>query len=169
MNLKRNDVLHNPRYAGSVMRYHTWMTHQRQTVGEHTWQCLRIWDEIWGPPNAYITTYFIWHDAGELVTGDLPFPVKANNDILKHTMNTLETEAVKNMGGMFPNITAEEKLRAKACDLIDMHEFGRVELLMGNQFAHPIIADTFAALEKLGLSSEDGMAVFKYLSRWGAP
>ena len=162
--MKREQVLHNARMAGRVKRYHVWPMLQEQTVGEHVFQCLRIWHQIWGPPPSHITCYFLWHDAGELVTGDLPFPVKSNNDMLKHIMDKMEEEAVEKMGVPIPTLSAYERIRVKACDLIEMHEHGNIELLMGNSFGQPIVEDTFAALEKLPLATEDSTLIFKYLS-----
>ena len=162
--MKRADILAVARLAGEVVRYHTWPMHHRQTVGEHTWQVMRIYWQIWGPLPPSLTTYFIWHDAGELATGDIPFPVKAHNPNLKAEMDKLEEVSVLHMGGATVTLDLLSKVRAKACDLLDMHECGRVEMSMGNRFAQPIVEDTFSAIEKLPLSREDANAVFKYLS-----
>jgi len=162
--MNREKLLSTARLAGEVVRYHTWPMHHRQTVGEHTWQCMRIYWQIWGPLPPELSTYFIWHDAGELACGDLPFPVKSRDPELKAAMDKLEDDAVRRMGGSHVVVTPLLKLRAKACDLIDMHECGRIEVAMGNKLAQPIVDDTFAALEKLTLSPEDGNAIFKYLA-----
>jgi hypothetical protein len=165
--MNREKLLATARLAGEVVRYHTWPMHHRQTVGEHTWQVMRIYWQIWGQLPPELTTYFIWHDAGELACGDLPFPVKANNFELKEAMDKLEDQAVEKMAGGKPNntLSADMKIRAKACDLIDMHECGLAEVAMGNKFAQPIVDDTLKALERLPLLDEDGMAIFKYLAR----
>jgi hypothetical protein len=163
--VKRENVLKRARFAGEVVRYHTWPMLRRQSVGEHTWQCIRIYWQIWGALPPELSTYFIWHDAGELACGDLPFPVKARNPVLKEAMDALEDAAVERMGGVNVPLAPALITRAKACDLIDMHECGIVEMAMGNRFAQPIVEDTFAALEKLALSPEDGNAVFKYLAK----
>jgi len=162
--MNREKLLSTARLAGEVVRYHTWPMHHRQTVGEHTWQCMRIYWQIWGALPPELSTYFIWHDAGELACGDLPFPVKSRDPKLKAAMDKLEDDAVRRMGGSHVVVTPLLKLRAKACDLIDMHECGRVEVAMGNKLAQPIVDDTFAALEKLTLSPEDSNAIFKYLT-----
>src|SRR4249920_1699779 len=145
--MNRDQILSKARMAGEVQRYHTWPMHHRQTVGEHTWQVMRIYWQIWGPLTPELSTYFIWHDAGELACGDIPFPVKMNNRLLKTMMDGLEETAVEHMGGMTLKLSNGLKVRARACDLIDMHECGRAELLMGNTFAQPIIDDTYKALE----------------------
>lgn len=164
--MNRDQVLATSRLAGQVRRYHTWPVIYTQTVGEHSWQCMRIWFEIWGPLPPEVTTYFIYHDAGELYTGDLPFPVKARNHQLKGIMDELEDNAVVAMSGPKEfEISDYQRIRAKACDLIDMYEFGLHERRLGNKYAEPIITDTYTALRKLTLSTEEKFAVSAYLAK----
>ncbi len=164
--MNREQVLSQSRLAGQVRRYHSWPVLHTQTIGEHSWQCMRIWWQIWGDLPPEVTTYFIFHDAGELYTGDIPFPVKARNSQLKSIMDELENKAVHEMGGPkgHPPVDAN-KIRAKACDLIDMYEYGLHERRLGNKYADPIITDTHAALRKLNLSTEDKFAVSAYLAK----
>lgn len=150
--MTRDEVQTTARLAGQVLRYHTWVAHRQQSVGEHTWQCMRIYWEIWGPLSPEISTYFIWHDAGELVLGDLPYPVKKNNPDLKEICDEVEDRTVENMGGPTNSkgrLTQLEVKRVKLCDLLDMYEFGRTEYYMGNNFASPIMDDIGAELDKL--------------------
>lgn len=148
--MDRESVLTNSYLAGRVERYHTWPTVHRQTVGEHTWQCLRIYWQIFGPPAPEVTTYLIWHDAGELRTGDPPFPQKARNPVLKAAYDTMEHAAVKSMGGPAHAVLPDqERIRCKIVDLLEMHEFGLVEMAMGNTLAQPIVDDTLEAVTQL--------------------
>src|ERR1035437_6690186 len=135
----RKDVLLNGRYAGQILRYHTWPVLRSQSTGEHTWQCLRIYYELFGPLPPKTSTYLIWHDAGELVLGDLPFPVKANNGGLKRQCDRIEQNAVKAMGGSLPKLATNEKIRVKVVDLIEMLQYGLVEVFTGNRLAQPIV------------------------------
>lgn len=145
----RSDIMTCARFAGQVERYHTWPIHRRQSVGEHTWQILRIYATIWGPPAPEVTYYIIWHDAGELATGDLPFPIKRNNPGLKIICDDLEEEALKAFGVKLPKLSAKEKLKIRFADLVEMWEYGCVEYMMGNTLAEPIVEDTQEAAEKL--------------------
>src|ERR1043166_2928788 len=97
--MTRDKVLTNARLAGQVTRYHTWPVHRQQSVGEHTWQVLRIYQQIWGSVEPEVTNYILWHDAGELVTGDPPFPFKRENPQFKESYRLAEGRAVHNMGG----------------------------------------------------------------------
>lgn len=165
MTVLRSEVFANPYFAGQVERYHTWPVHRRQSVGEHTWQVMMIWYQIFGPMSQEESEHILWHDAGELVTGDPPFPIKANNPALKAEYDRLECTAVEGMDGP-PNEAREvTRLRAKVCDLLEMWEFGNVELKMGNKFAEPIVKDTSAAIGQLGgrLNRNDWDQVLSYL------
>jgi 5'-deoxynucleotidase YfbR-like len=169
--MQRSEVLSTARLAGEVVRYHTWPMHRRQSVGEHTWQLCRLWWQIFGPLAPEVSTYLIWHDAGELVTGDPPFPVKARNPDLKAVMDRLEGDAVAAMGGpAAARLSARDRVRAKIVDLLDMWECGRMELVMGNTFAQPIVDDTRAAVNKLvvELPKEDRARVEAYVATVGA-
>lgn len=167
--ITRADVLTNPRWAGEVERYHTWPVHRRQSVGAHTWQVMRIYWQIWGPMSAPISTHLLWHDAGELKAGDLPFPVKANDQVLKAAIDGIEDQALFEMAGKGarPYLTKQETMQVKVCDLIEMWEFGMVELLFGNQLAQPIVDDIMRAIgEKLSEMPEtDQVLVSRYINK----
>jgi 5'-deoxynucleotidase YfbR-like HD superfamily hydrolase len=96
---------------------------------------------------AGVSTALLWHDVGELVVGDLPFPVKANNPTLKKTVNRLEENAVFEMGGPTDKdlkalgVGPVDVVRMKICDLLEMYEFGLIEVGMGNTYAQPIVDD----------------------------
>lgn len=152
MVINRSDVLRDPRLAGQVKRYHTWPVHQAQSVAEHTWQVLRLYLKVWGELPSHIAVYLLWHDGGELVTGDPPYPLKANNPKLKAAYDELEGAAVAAMGGVVPFLRKGEKQRVKFVDLLEMFEFGAVELKLGNQYAWPILTGTAESLRLLAES-----------------
>lgn len=148
-------IVSNSRFALQVRRYHTWPVLQKETtVGEHTAQVLRIYLEIFGPPSPEVSATIIRHDMSELRLGDLPFPIKAQNPDLAKIINRLEDEtmAVLMNGVTAPAITDEEKLAIKVCDLIEMWEYGMVEVAMGNRFGKPIVAGIELSLGKLAPS-----------------
>jgi len=163
--ISRAQVLTNPRLAGGTIRYHAWVTLQRQTVAEHSYHCIRIWASVFGPPSPKVTMYFIWHDLGELVLGDLPFPVKARNSDLKAVCDRVEKDAVREMGGPDLELEGLLKVRCRCCDLLEMLEFGAMELALGNKFGAPIVDDISKALEALTpkLPPEDQIAIAKYV------
>lgn len=165
----RGVVMRSARFGGSVHRWHTWPVLQPQTNADHTWNCLRIYQQTFGriPPNT--AKYLTFHDCGELGVGDLPFPVKANNPKLKRLVDAEERRCLSEMGIVLSNIEAPEKLRVRYADLMDMHEYGIVEMRMGNQYAAPIVVDTWKAINTLQerMSDKDRLAVAQYFIRTG--
>jgi hypothetical protein len=137
--------------------------HQTQSVGEHTWQVLRIWLQVFGSISTEVVRYLVWHDAGELVAGDAPFPVKVLNPNLKLQMDSIEHAAVLAMHGEVLELSDEDRARVKACELFEMHEHGRVEWLMGNKFARPIMDDCWSKFMDLPLSVEDNQLFAEYI------
>lgn len=139
MSSVRDGILRNARFAGEVRRYHTWPVLRQQSIGEHTWQALRIYLKIWGDLPALVAKHFVLHDMGELVLGDLPFPVKAHNPELKKLCDAVEHEGVIGMGFEPITLPPDLKVRTKIVDLVEMLEFGLCEVRMGNQWAQPIV------------------------------
>lgn len=135
------------RHAGGVERYHTWPTIRKQTVADHCYHVLRIYYEIFGPPSPEVTTCVLFHDSAEVRFGDPPFPAKRDNPDLKAVYNRLESAYSAEMFGFDHSelLSPEQKIMIKVCDLLEMWEFGCVELRMGNQYARPIIERTLEA------------------------
>lgn len=135
----------DPRLAGEVLRYHTWPHIRQQSVGEHTWQVLRILFKI---APQYITTeyveFIVLHDVAEIGVGDPPFPVKRNNPQLKHIMDELEDKHLAAMGEKLPVISPQLKCIFKYAELIEMWEWGLEEVMRGNKMAQ-MVADRCAA------------------------
>lgn len=165
--IKRESVLNNTRLAGSTKRYHAWPVLQTQTVADHSWNVLRIYISIWGPPSEAVLLYVLWHDCGEWKVGDPPFPIKQLNPDFKEVYDRLEAKALGEMGVELPVLTPIEKIKVKISDLLDMWEFGQVDRLLGNQLAVPIIFDTRIGVDTLAqkLSPGDEERVLGYISK----
>lgn len=149
--ITRKDVMSSRRLALSVKRYHTWPTIQQQTVADHTCQLLRIYAEIFGPPEAEVTMYILEHDMEELHTGDLPYPVKVRYPGVREALRPVEEDARHMLGTSKRQLWEELHKRVKVCDLLEMHEFGQVEVALGNRLAEPIVTHTgSAAIELAG-------------------
>lgn len=165
--MKRERITNSPRLAGLVKRYHTWPTIREQTVAEHTWHVMRIYQTVFFNPQYETLVNILYHDIGEVQTGDIPFPVKAQNPCLKKQMDGLERDALARMNiGLF-GISDEEKLKVKICDLLEMHEYGIEEVVKGNKFALPIVDDTadyIMELLKELPSSRDQDFVLSYMA-----
>ena len=83
------------------------------------------------------------HDTAELVVGDPPFPVKAEDEGLKAGYDRLEPLALDRMGvDQLPKIAGIERAKIKICDLLEMMTHGMTEREMGNLLAAPIVIRT---------------------------
>lgn len=139
------DIESDPRHAGQVLRYHTWPTNRRQSVGEHTWQVMRIMMTIdVGMCTTKIMQYAVLHDVGEMA-GDIPWPGKRNDPLLKNQMDLAEQNVRFNMNKRWgqptlPNLSELEYGFFKMCECIEMWEFGLQEQSMGNKYGAVIAA-----------------------------
>lgn len=162
----RDNMMSFARLAGDVKRYHTWPVIRQQTNADHSWNCLRIYTQIWGVPSFKVMLHLMFHDLGELGTGDIPFPLKRNNPALKEALDAEEVSARLRMGIVLWGLDDVERLRVKLCDLLEMNEYGHVERKLGNAFAQPVCDDTWDAFHKLLelMSGDDKKRVGVYLS-----
>lgn len=167
MGITRNRVVVMQRLSGSVKRYHTWPTINQQTNADHTFHLLRIYIRIFGAPSPMVTVFIVRHDMGEIASGDLPFHAKANNPDLKVCADRVEQAHLSSIDCELPQLPLQEKLRIKVCDLLEMHEFGLVEAMMGNQFAEPICVDTLKAVLSITrqMCDSDKSLVHKFISK----
>lgn len=163
--MQRDKIRYNARFAGSVRRYHTWPVLNQQTVADHTWHVMRICYQLWGPLPPEVSTYIIWHDALEIVTGDLPFPIKRDTPELAELLSVIDDETRVATGWPYVELSPLWKKRVKICDLIEMHEYGMVEYRQGNKFALPIVNDTRTAVWQLAieLCTEDQKAIDRFI------
>lgn len=139
--MTKADVSQDIRSAGLVRRYHTWPVLHHQTIAEHTWQVMRLYVLIFEQfPRSEVWYHMLFHDIGEVQTGDIPYPMKRNNHLLKHEMDILEHIALLSMNITLPELGHIEYLRFKFCDLLDCAEQGQYEARLGNQYMG-VVAD----------------------------
>ncbi len=134
--------------AGRVKRYHTWPMSEAfpQTVADHSWHVLRIYFSITPEPNIDAVASIVFHDCGELVAGDPPYPIKAQNPTLKAEHSAIEARALQTMllaAGVSPKrpISTGERDLVKVCDLIEMAEVGLHQVTMGNAHGRTVAVD----------------------------
>lgn len=164
------NVRSSPRMGGEVVRYHGWPTHRKQTVADHTFHVMRIYWHVFGGLPPAVSAYLIFHDLSEVATGDLPHPIKRNNPKLKEVFDGLEDAVLVRMIGeararqVLTRVADVERVRMKACDLLEMWEFAQIESHMGSEFADPIIANVIVALRDLPLSDDDRVCCEEYVN-----
>ena len=127
--------------SGAVKRYHAKRTHLYQTVADHAWGVALIITRLHPNPRADLLKAAILHDAHELVTGDIPYTVKAANPELKTLLTRLERNAENDMGMDFrieKELIPEDWFWLKAADMMELVLYVRSELLLGNRHILPI-------------------------------
>ena len=105
----------------------------------------------------------LYHDAPEIITGDMPTPVKYANHALRDAYKALEAESVRSMTGLLPEelgeeispfisgelLTAEEKRLLKAADRLSALIKCMEEQRSGNHEFDAAFAQQKAALEAM--------------------
>lgn len=134
------DQRQDPRLAGDVERFHARPTIQRQSVASHSWNVARILLAIYPAASRETVIRALFHDIGEIVAGDAPYPVKAEHEDLRKAMGQIERDAWLAM--VIPwSLPAPQQLvplqvaAVKLADMIEMWEFAMMELHLGNVFA----------------------------------
>jgi 5'-deoxynucleotidase YfbR-like HD superfamily hydrolase len=125
-----------------------------------------IYETIFGQPTAEVERYIRLHDVAELVVGDPPFPIKAQNPDLKAVYDRIEPDALKRMGLTLPELDVCERNRVKIADLLEMFTYGLVEVEMGNRLAQAVVDRTSDAALRLAegkLTGDDHRAVCMYV------
>lgn len=140
----------DPRRAGQVTRYHTWPRVREQSVGEHSWQVLRVLLAIWPDAPRHVMVHAVTHDVGETGPGDAPYPSKANSPVLKAEHDRIEREvhlAMSTKWSLPPpsDLTVIERDVFKMAEYIEMWEWGLGELELGNASA-ALVASRCSAL-----------------------
>lgn len=111
----------------------------------------------------------LYHDAPEIITGDMPTPVKYANAALRDAYKALEAESVRSMTGLLPEelgeeispfisgelLTAEEKRLLKAADRLSALIKCMEEQLSGNHEFDAAFAQQKAALEAMHCPEAD--------------
>jgi 5'-deoxynucleotidase YfbR-like HD superfamily hydrolase len=112
-----------------------------------------IFVEVFGMPRAEVLYYCLLHDSGELYAGDIPFGVKMQVPGLKESMDQAEAIGRHQLELKLPELTKEERIQAKICDYLEMHETGEHEMNLGNKYAEAIMLDTMYAAQRLANES----------------
>jgi len=145
------NLVNDPRAAGQVRRYHTWAVIKDQSVAEHTWQIMRILLTIWPAAPRNVLVYALAHDMGEMA-GDIQYPFKLMFTELKTGSEKAENHVRHEQRAHFGApleahpLSKFERYVFKACDNLEMWEYGIRELNMGNKYANIIVTRMRSAI-----------------------
>jgi 5'-deoxynucleotidase YfbR-like HD superfamily hydrolase len=140
------NLAEDPRAVGEVRRYSTWAVHRDQSVGEHTWQVMRILLTVWPQAPRSVVVHALMHDAGEM-SGDIQYPFKnlfpelrAGADKAENYVRDAQRKSPIGAPETPHPLSPFEKLVLKACDNLEMVEFGMREVNMGNAYAKIVVS-----------------------------
>lgn len=133
MNPKERELAHVPRWC--IVR-----TIRQQSVAEHSFFVARYAIDICRamgiPAKSSLIEYCLKHDDEELHTGDIPAPYKKNLAKVNKVPDYLEN-----------TLSEEEKMVAKAADMLEAILFLVDEELMGNKTVGMVLNDLCEELE----------------------
>ena len=136
------------RRGNAVKRYHTEQILVGETVGHHCANVAAILFELYSPilPSVTLLAHCLSHDVAEQYTGDLPAPVKKDNEGLRNEMTHAEGQWEMENFPMTIQLGNGEFIIFAFADIMDVVYKARDEILMGNTLALPmyIRAETYA-------------------------
>lgn len=121
------------RSAGSIKRFHTVPTIGTQSVAEHSYHvatlCINLSD---GKPSVNLLKAALYHDLAELVTGDIPAPVKWANPNLKKELENIEGVFEKEHH-IDVSLTPNELLILRHADAFECAFYAVDQIMLGNK------------------------------------
>jgi 5'-deoxynucleotidase YfbR-like HD superfamily hydrolase len=129
------------REAFKVRRFHTvpFMA-VPENVGEHTANMLMtiyfLYDD---KPPLSVVTAVLYHDAPELVTGDIPAPTKWMAPEFNTVIEALEEKIVKDMGFPVEKLPEFDDALVKFADIMDLNFKCVEEVAVGNQIVFEML------------------------------
>jgi len=163
--MNREQMKRSHYLAGKVVRYHTHPTLNTQTVADHSWRVAVLIVELFGIPRAEVLVYALYHDCGEMSSGDLPFMAKDAVPGLADAMKRAEAYGLELLEVCLPELSSLEKVQVKIADLLEMYEFGTLEVAMGNQYGDMVRDDTLAEARRLASKHNLTEAVDAWINR----
>lgn len=110
-------------HSGSVRRYHAnpWLAPLGQTNADHQGRCVQLILMLHPSPKIALLRAAAFHDAGEIVAGDLPGPFKRANVLLAELHGQAEKAALTAMGlgGIYADLTADDAAWLQLVDRLE--------------------------------------------------
>lgn len=125
-----------------------------ESLSVHTLECAFITNFLCNIGNTYynkkydtnkLTTYALFHDVTEIITGDMPTPIKYYNSEIKDAYNQIEVLAAKKLLNLLPkelqttysgivmqNLQEDEKKIIKIADVLCAYIKCKKEIRLGN-------------------------------------
>lgn len=120
------------RDAADVIRYHTKRVQRNQTIGQHSFNMMMLVQQVSPDCRKEVLLAIMHHDLPELMTGDIPAPIKRMHDRLGPLMDEIEQDLAplyKEFG-----LTPEEEQLVKWADRMELVLWCIEEYKLGNSY-----------------------------------
>jgi 5'-deoxynucleotidase len=94
--------------SGKVRRWHT-HANLHQNVADHAWGVAFIIIKLHPSPSMALIKEALFHDSGEIFTGDVPTPCKKNFPAFRVLLEEIEADFRKHSGLPLNDLTQEEQ------------------------------------------------------------
>jgi 5'-deoxynucleotidase YfbR-like HD superfamily hydrolase len=120
------------RDAAEVRRYHTKRVLREQSIGAHSFNMLMLLNLVAPDARKEVFVSIMHHDLPELMTGDIPAPIKKMHDMLGPLMDQIESE----LAPLFKDcgLTDEEERLVKWVDRMELVLWCLEEVRLGNTY-----------------------------------
>lgn len=138
-----SDIMNNLRFIANssrVVRWHTSIVNHRETLGEHHAMVSQLVLLLFPDCSKETLAYAITHDVGELLTGDIPSPVK-NVLGIREQLSAIENGEGNPFAHEASNVSVEGYNQVLVCDVLARILYLWLERRTGNvHLTHKITA-----------------------------
>jgi len=125
--------------AGRVVRYHATLIDKKQDNAQHQYGVSIILAHIFPETTSELLLYALTHDTSEIMTGDIPAPVKRMNEDIKALLDKMELKhRLEELELPNPSFTNREYLAVKWADVLEGIYYTTNRTLCGDIHARPI-------------------------------
>lgn len=106
--------------SGEVLRFHSSPGITKQKVSEHSWGVAMLCQYLYPEGSKDLLLAAMTHDCAEIKTGDIPAPVKWEDESIKAILDKIEDNFNEEHGIQFyKNLNETEKKVLKMADVLD--------------------------------------------------
>lgn len=135
------------RESGAVSRFHTQTMHKENNVAAHSWGVAMLIICLHDNPSKELIAAALFHDAGELISGDTPYTSKLLDSNLDASLKAIEKKfLIENGIDYEAYLTELEKAWLKACDMLDLIFTCTEEMDLGNNRIRSVYNNGVSAL-----------------------
>ncbi len=135
--------------AGGVKRWHTKLTIKEQDLASHSWGVAMVLLQI-APDRPQLLRAALVHDLHEVEAGDIPYPFKRNNAVVRDAYTKQEREFAEAHGEDYPVLLEDDEHLLKWADMFELLLWAKREIMMGNSYLLNTRSVAIAALNRMG-------------------